>query len=148
MPSTRIMMHQPAGGAMGSADEVNIQASELNRTMKVTPCPRPLPSAPAAVLTFWPLLRGGHQRLVRLSCSPGHPPVLCGVHGAEPGEGPGGDGQGQLHEPPAGHGPGSDRWRHSIGLFAANSIGDTAIQRALLTDMFVHDSAGNLCGSH
>lgn len=35
MPSTRIMMHQPAGGAMGSADEVNIQASELNRTMKV-----------------------------------------------------------------------------------------------------------------
>lgn len=24
-----------AGGAMGSADEVNIQASELNRTMKV-----------------------------------------------------------------------------------------------------------------
>jgi hypothetical protein len=24
------------GGAMGSADEVNIQASELNRTMKVT----------------------------------------------------------------------------------------------------------------
>lgn len=36
MPSTRIMMHQPAGGAMGSADEVNIQASELNRTMKVS----------------------------------------------------------------------------------------------------------------
>jgi ATP-dependent Clp protease protease subunit len=35
MPSTRVMMHQPAGGAMGSADEVNIQASELNRTMKV-----------------------------------------------------------------------------------------------------------------
>jgi len=35
MPSTRIMMHQPAGGAMGSADEVNIQARELNRTMKV-----------------------------------------------------------------------------------------------------------------
>ncbi|CAK0781754.1 hypothetical protein CVIRNUC_005463 [Coccomyxa viridis] len=35
MPSARIMMHQPAGGAMGSADEVNIQASELNRTMKV-----------------------------------------------------------------------------------------------------------------
>ena len=25
-----------AGGAMGSADEVNIQASELNRTMKVS----------------------------------------------------------------------------------------------------------------
>ena len=27
-----------AGGAMGSADEVNIQASELNRTMKVLEC--------------------------------------------------------------------------------------------------------------
>ena len=39
MPSTRIMMHQPAGGAMGSADEVNIQASELNRTMKVSYLP-------------------------------------------------------------------------------------------------------------
>ena len=41
MKNTRIMMHQPAGGAMGSADEVNIQASELNRTMKATltlPC--------------------------------------------------------------------------------------------------------------
>lgn len=36
MKNTRIMMHQPAGGAMGSADEVNIQASELNRTMKVS----------------------------------------------------------------------------------------------------------------
>lgn len=36
MPNTRIMMHQPAGGAMGSADEVNIQAAELNRTMKVS----------------------------------------------------------------------------------------------------------------
>eukprot|EP00891_Asterochloris_glomerata_P003351 jgi/Astpho2/3351/gw1.00054.88.1_t len=35
MPNTRIMMHQPLGGAMGSADEVNIQASELNRTLKV-----------------------------------------------------------------------------------------------------------------
>ena len=35
MKSTRIMMHQPVGGAMGSADEVNIQACELNRTMKV-----------------------------------------------------------------------------------------------------------------
>lgn len=35
MKSTRIMMHQPVGGAMGSADEVNIQATELNRTMKV-----------------------------------------------------------------------------------------------------------------
>lgn len=35
MPNARIMMHQPSGGAMGSADEVNIQASELNRTMKV-----------------------------------------------------------------------------------------------------------------
>lgn len=36
MKSTRIMMHQPVGGAMGSADEVNIQATELNRTMKVS----------------------------------------------------------------------------------------------------------------
>ena len=36
MPNTRIMMHQPVGGAMGSADEVNIQAAELNRTMKVS----------------------------------------------------------------------------------------------------------------
>lgn len=35
MPSTRIMLQQPNGGAMGSADEVNIQAAELNRTMKV-----------------------------------------------------------------------------------------------------------------
>lgn len=35
MPNTRIMMHQPAGGAMGSADEVNITATELNRTLKV-----------------------------------------------------------------------------------------------------------------
>ena len=35
MPNTRIMLQQPNGGAMGSADEVNIQASELNRTMKV-----------------------------------------------------------------------------------------------------------------
>lgn len=35
MPSTRILLQQPNGGAMGSADEVNIQASELNRTMKV-----------------------------------------------------------------------------------------------------------------
>ena len=37
MKNARIMMHQPAGGAMGSADEVNIQASELNRTMKARP---------------------------------------------------------------------------------------------------------------
>jgi ATP-dependent Clp protease, protease subunit len=35
MPNTRIMLQQPNGGAMGSADEVNIQATELNRTMKV-----------------------------------------------------------------------------------------------------------------
>lgn len=35
MRNTRIMLQQPNGGAMGSADEVNIQASELNRTMKV-----------------------------------------------------------------------------------------------------------------
>ena len=52
MPSTRIMMHQPAGGAMGSADEVNIQASELNRTMKVTPYLPPLLAETAAVLYF------------------------------------------------------------------------------------------------
>mmetsp|Transcript_21267 Transcript_21267/g.59128 ORF Transcript_21267/g.59128 Transcript_21267/m.59128 type:complete len:249 (+) Transcript_21267:71-817(+) len=36
MPNTRILLCQPYGGAMGSAEEVNIQASELNRTMKVT----------------------------------------------------------------------------------------------------------------
>jgi ATP-dependent Clp protease protease subunit len=35
MPNTRIMLQQPNGGAMGSADEVNIQTSELNRTMKM-----------------------------------------------------------------------------------------------------------------
>jgi len=35
LPSSRIMMHQPVGGAMGSADEVNITVSELNRTMRV-----------------------------------------------------------------------------------------------------------------
>lgn len=35
MPNTRIMLQQPNGGAMGSADEVNIQAAELNRTMQM-----------------------------------------------------------------------------------------------------------------
>ena len=35
MSNTRIMLQQPNGGAMGSADEVNIQATELNRTMKM-----------------------------------------------------------------------------------------------------------------
>ena len=35
MRNTRIMLQQPNGGAMGSADEVNIQAAELNRTLKV-----------------------------------------------------------------------------------------------------------------
>jgi len=35
MPNTRIMLQQPNGGAMGSADEVNIQTSELNRTMQM-----------------------------------------------------------------------------------------------------------------
>lgn len=35
MPSTRIMLQQPNGGTMGSADEVNIQATELNRTMRM-----------------------------------------------------------------------------------------------------------------
>ena len=34
MPSTRIMLHQPFGGAQGSADEVNITTEELNRTMQ------------------------------------------------------------------------------------------------------------------
>ena len=35
MPSTRIMMHQPQGGAQGSTHEVSIQTAELNRTMRV-----------------------------------------------------------------------------------------------------------------
>jgi ATP-dependent Clp protease protease subunit len=35
MPSTRIMLQQPNGGAQGSADEVNIQTTELNRTMRM-----------------------------------------------------------------------------------------------------------------
>eukprot|EP01023_Acetabularia_acetabulum_P030077 TRINITY_DN2832_c0_g1_i4.p1 TRINITY_DN2832_c0_g1~~TRINITY_DN2832_c0_g1_i4.p1 ORF type:complete len:263 (+),score=40.29 TRINITY_DN2832_c0_g1_i4:50-838(+) len=35
MPHARIMINQPIGGVMGSADEVNITATELNRTMKV-----------------------------------------------------------------------------------------------------------------
>lgn len=35
MPNTRILLQQPNGGAMGSADEVNIQTTELNRTMKM-----------------------------------------------------------------------------------------------------------------
>eukprot|EP00884_Botryococcus_braunii_P014424 jgi/Botrbrau1/22983/Bobra.0030s0049.1 len=35
MPNARIMMHQPAGGAMGSFTDVKLQASELNRTLKV-----------------------------------------------------------------------------------------------------------------
>lgn len=35
MANARIMLVQPNGGAMGSADEVNIQASELNRNMKL-----------------------------------------------------------------------------------------------------------------
>jgi len=35
MPHTRILVCQPYGGAGGSAEEVNIQAAELNRTMKV-----------------------------------------------------------------------------------------------------------------
>lgn len=35
MPSTRIMMHQPQGGAMGSTHEVSITTRELNRTMQV-----------------------------------------------------------------------------------------------------------------
>jgi len=35
MPSSRILIHQPMGGASGSAIEVNIQAKELSRTMRV-----------------------------------------------------------------------------------------------------------------
>ena len=35
MPNTRILLQQPLGGAMGSADEVNIQTAELNRTMRM-----------------------------------------------------------------------------------------------------------------
>ena len=35
MPNTRIMLQQPNGGAQGSADEVNIQTTELNRTMRM-----------------------------------------------------------------------------------------------------------------
>lgn len=36
MPSTRIMLQQPNGGAQGSADEVNIQTEELNRYVTVS----------------------------------------------------------------------------------------------------------------
>ena len=35
MPSTRIMLYQPIGGAEGSADEVNITTAELHRTMRL-----------------------------------------------------------------------------------------------------------------
>jgi ATP-dependent Clp protease, protease subunit len=35
MPSTRIMLYQPIGGAEGSADEVNITTTELHRTMRL-----------------------------------------------------------------------------------------------------------------
>jgi ATP-dependent Clp protease, protease subunit len=35
MPNARIMMHQPAGGTEGTTHEVSIQATELNRTMRV-----------------------------------------------------------------------------------------------------------------
>ena len=35
MRNTRIMLQQPNGGAQGSADEVNIGVTELNRTMRV-----------------------------------------------------------------------------------------------------------------
>lgn len=35
MPTCRVMIHQPQGGSAGSADEVNIQTAELNRTMRV-----------------------------------------------------------------------------------------------------------------
>jgi ATP-dependent Clp protease, protease subunit len=35
MPNARIMMHQPQGGAQGTIHDVKIQATELNRTMRV-----------------------------------------------------------------------------------------------------------------
>merc|ERR1712146_843186 len=35
MPNARILIHQPHGGSMGSVDEVIIQATELNRSMKL-----------------------------------------------------------------------------------------------------------------
>mmetsp|Transcript_30173 Transcript_30173/g.65918 ORF Transcript_30173/g.65918 Transcript_30173/m.65918 type:complete len:251 (-) Transcript_30173:121-873(-) len=35
MPNSRILIHQPMGGAQGSAVEVGIQAKELSRTMRV-----------------------------------------------------------------------------------------------------------------
>ena len=35
MPNARLMVHQPQGGVAGTSHEVNIQASELNRTMRV-----------------------------------------------------------------------------------------------------------------
>lgn len=35
MPSTRILLQQPMSGLQGSADEVNIQASEANRNMRI-----------------------------------------------------------------------------------------------------------------
>mmetsp|Transcript_13375 Transcript_13375/g.18278 ORF Transcript_13375/g.18278 Transcript_13375/m.18278 type:complete len:263 (-) Transcript_13375:158-946(-) len=35
MPHTRILIHQPMGGAMGSSFEVKIQATELSRNMKM-----------------------------------------------------------------------------------------------------------------
>lgn len=38
MPSARIMLHQPIGGAAGSADEVNITTTELHRTSRLINC--------------------------------------------------------------------------------------------------------------
>lgn len=35
MPSTRIVLQQPMSGLQGSADEVNIQAKEANRNMRI-----------------------------------------------------------------------------------------------------------------
>jgi ATP-dependent Clp protease, protease subunit len=35
MPSTRLMLYQPIGGAEGSADEVNITTTELHRIMRL-----------------------------------------------------------------------------------------------------------------
>jgi Clp protease len=65
MPNSRIMMHQPAGGAMGSADEANITVTELNRTMRVSrQTDRQTDLSLADGLLVWPALAvnlGGHE---------------------------------------------------------------------------------------
>merc|ERR1712224_560511 len=35
MPNARILIHQPRGGCSGSSVEVNIQVTELNKTMRL-----------------------------------------------------------------------------------------------------------------